>query len=281
MANNRRISSAASQLARQITGGAEPTDPLQLRTATITAVSKAQNPWTVTINLGGSLISGVTILGWTDPRVGEVVQCLKQGPTVFVLGAPAPGRTISPTFSIPDPPAVPPAVSNPQPPAQMSTREVSIAAISSSTWVPGSNVWRDDVLLQGGQVLNRAYFFYNTRIADAVGAATIVAGSILLRRRQSDGSEYARVRTGVHNYALRPTTAPAALSTVDVDFLERGQGKAIPLTAAQISALNAKTARGIALSAATEGLKSPDYLNLEPVGPGTEWSGTLSLTVRG
>lgn len=281
MANNRRISSAASQLARVVTGGSEPTEPLQLRTATIVAVSKAATPWTVTINLGNTLIPGVTILGWTDPRVGEVVQCLKQGPLVFVLGAPAPGRTISPTLTIPTPPAVPTSVSNPQPPVQMGTREVSVAALSSSTWAPGAGIWRDDVLLQGGQELNRAFFFYNTRIRDAVGTATIVAGTILLRRREGDGAELAQVRTGMHNLALRPATAPPAVSSALVEQLARGQGKSIPLSDAQIAALNNKTASGITLSAAAAGLKSPDYLNLEPVGPGTEWSGTLSLTVRG
>lgn len=281
MANNRRLSSAATELARRITGGSEPTDPLQLRTAIITAVSKAQTPWTVTINLGGALIPGVTILGWTDPRVGEVVQCLKQGPMVFVLGAPAPGRTISPTFTIPDPPAVPPAISNPQPPAQLGTREVSVAALSSSTWLPDAGVWRDDVLLQGGSGLNRAFFFYNTRITDAVGSATILAGTILLRRKESEGADKAQVRTGTHNLALRPATTPAASTGVLAEQLERGQGKNVPLSAAQISALNAKTARGIVLTPGSAGLRSPDYLNLEPVGVGTEWSGTLSLTVRG
>lgn len=281
MANNRRLSSAATGLARVITGGSEPQDPLQLRTATITAVSKAVTPWTVTINLGNTLIEGVTILGWTDPRVGEVVQCLKQGPLVFVLGAPAPGRTISPTLSIPTPPAVPQSVSKPVAPVQLTTREVSIQAISSSTWAPGAGVWRDDVLFQGGQELNRAFFFYGNRISAAVGSATILAGTILLRRKESDGVEAAQVRTGVHNLALRPAGAPAAASSSLAGTLERGQGKSIPLSDAQIAALNNKTASGITLSAVNAGLKSPEYLNLEPVGPGTEWSGTLSLTVRG
>lgn len=281
MANNRRLGSAATSLARVISGGAEPQDPLQLRTATIVEVSKAATPWTVTINLGNTLISGVTILGWTDPRVGEVVQCLKQGPLVFVLGAPAPGRTISPTATIPTPPAVPQSVSNPVPPAQLTTREVSIPAISSSTWAPGAGAWRDDVLFQGGQELNRAFFFYSTRIADAVGTATILAGTILLRRKESDGVEQAQVRIGTHNLALRPAAAPPAATSAFAGTLQRGQGKSIPLSDAQIAALNGKTATGFVLSAVSAGLKSPEYVNLEPVGLGTEWSGTLSLTVRG
>lgn len=279
---NRRIGSAATQLARVVTGGSEPQEPLQLRTATITAVSKATTPWTVTINLGGTLIAGVTILGWTDPRVGEVVQCLKQGPTVFVLGAPAPGRTVSPTLTIPDPPSVPPGVSNPSPPAEISTREISVQAISSSTWDPAARIWRDNVLLQGGLVGNRAAFFYNTRIRDSVAGGTVVAGSILLRRKESDGADFANVLMNSHNLALRPASFSSVLGTgTNIGTLARGQGKTIPLNAAQIAAINNRSAVGFHLTPSSVGLKSPDYLNLEPVGVGTEWSGTLSLTVRG
>lgn len=281
MANNRRSGSAITGLARVITGGSEPTDPLQLRTGTITAVSKATIPWTVTVNIGGTLIPGVTILGWTDPRVGEIVQCLKQGPLVFVLGCPAPGRTISPTLEMPSP-AVPDAsVTAPVAPAQATTQEVSVTAISSSTWAPDAAAWRDGVAVQGGTSANRAFFFYGTRIADAVGTKTVVAGSILLRRKESDGADRANVRLGTHSLTARAATAPSAATGTLLGTLGRGQGLSFPLSAAQITAVNNKSARGFHLTAATLGLKSADYLNLEPVGPGKEWSGTLSLTVRG
>lgn len=281
MTNNRRVGSAATNLARKITGGSEPNDPLQLRTATITAVSKAATPWTVTINMAGTLISGVTILGWTDPRVGEVVQCLKQGPLVFVLGQPAPGRTISPTLTIPTPATPPTSITNPTPPAQVNTREIAVEPLSSSTWAPGASAWRDDVLMQGGQELNRAFFFYGTRIADAVGTAIILSGTILLRRLEGDGVDLAQVRTGAHSLTAKPVGAPAVFTVEAAGTLERGQGKSIPLTSTQIASFNAKSGKGIMLSAAAAGLKSPDYLNLVRFGAGTEWSGTLSLTVRG
>lgn len=272
--------SAATSLARVVTGQGEQVETMALRTATISAVNKTAVPWTATINLSGVLIPGVTMLGWYDPQVGDRVQVIKQGPVLLIMGTLAPGKLHTTTVGAP--PARPTTETAPAAPAEIQTREVSVQPSLSSTYV-GSGVWDDSILAQGGaSVLQRAFYFYGNQIATVRGAGKILSGTILLRREDDGaGQDVSNVWLGRHNYASKPATAAAAVGTTLLGQLGRREGKAFDLPASIITALNTGTNHGFSLNPSEIGLKSFDYMRLVPFGADSEWSGSLSLTIRG
>lgn len=279
MINRRGIRAAATSLARAVLGGGEATAPLQLRSATITAVKKTVTPWTVTINLSGVLVPGVTILGWADPYVGDRVQVLQQGQVLFVLGPPAPGRIYNPSTPVPAPPTRPASELNPSPLGPESS-SVSVEPTSSST-VTGTSAWRNDALHQGGNaVAQRGYWFYGNALQTARGSGTALEASVFIKRIDYAGPEVANVRLGTHTQPVRPPVSSALNNVAVVGTLRRGEGKFFALTPAMLAGINSGTVKGFGLEPGQLGLDSPDYLVAHEYGVDKEWSGTVSMTVR-
>lgn len=271
---------AATGLARQITGQGEQVEQMALRTGTITAVNKSAVPWTATVNLSNVLVPGVTMLGWYDPQVGDRVQIMKQGPVLLIMGTLAPGKLH--TTVVGAPPSRPATELAPVAPAEASTRVVNVSATSSSTYL-GSGVWDDSVLIQGGGILQRAFFFYGNQIREARGNGTVLSASILLRREEEGAGEgYANVNLGWHAHGAKTQTPAGTSGTTFLGQLVRGQGKAFELPASLVGVMNGATTNiGFSLNPTEIGLKSPDYLRLVPFRAESEWSGSLSLTIRG
>ena len=263
--------------------------PLQLRTGVVQAISKATTPWTLTITLGNTNISGITYLGWWDAVVGGIVQVLQQGPQLLVLGPLAPAKVIvSPhrhaaadvdgtIIVAPPAPPVPTA-----PPAVVTTRIVNITAQGSASWQFSYSTWRND-FIQGGSSSNlrRAFWFYGGQIAAAKGAGNIIGGSIFVRRTGTGGVyQGANVRLGTHGLGSASGSGAGAHGNVAVvGQLNKEQGVTFALTGAHLAALNAGAA-GLGLEPGSTSYTSPDYL----VGYGRdagEWSGQLSLTIQG
>lgn len=272
--------SSVNKLARSISGGMERDEYLRLRTAVVTAVNTGTNPWTVTLNLDGIIISSCTFLGWANPQVGEVVQVLQQGPSLLVLGAVGPARVF--TGAAPAPAALTPELQNPTVPPQSKMDEVSIEAVSSSTGPSelAAGGWRTGDLHQGGNIhAQRGYWFYGSRIATAKGTGTIVGGFIFIRR-ENRGGTYAEstIRLGAHNFSTRPTTPPtdSLAAVTEVGALERGRGATYAIPEEIIARFNAGTARGLGL----EPGGFENYLIASGFGSGTEWSGALTLTIQ-
>lgn len=275
---------ATAKVADAVNGNGE-VPALQMRTATVTVVDKTVSPWTVTINLGESIVPGVTFAGWLDPQVGDTVKVLKQGPEIFVLGTMAPGKVYMPPSPPPPPPPPTPEVITPPPPPQI--RQVGIQAIGSGTGPAEApmNGWRNDRLYQGGgSIAQRSFWFYGSQIRDQKGAGTILGGTIFIKRMPlaAGVGGGANVRLGGHGWDSQPGGFPGPLSAVSVvGQLGRDQAASFELPAVVIDGMNNGSIKGLGLEPGQMGYLSADYLIAYAFGGGTEWSGSLSLTIRG
>jgi hypothetical protein len=262
-------------------------DTLRWLTGVVTAVQLATAPYTVTVRLAdGSSTGALTFLGWWVPRINDVCHLIQQGPSLLVLGAVSPTQTkidphrhaaadIDGTIIVapPTPPA-PPA----PPPGPPTVRTVNLGPIDQAYWDPTYGVWKGDDLIQGGPN-RRPFWFYGGAIAAAKGAGTITGGSIYVARVSGTHGVNGRanVRLGVHGYATRPGSGGAAHGAVEVPAtLLRGEGANVPLTGAQLGALNAGAA-GLGLEPGNSSYSSADYLRAVIGGA----SGQLSLTING
>jgi hypothetical protein len=280
------VLSASIKMAKEATGNNEVV-PLEMRSGIVTVVNKTTTPWTLTVNIGDMLMDGVTFLGWLDPQVGDNVKLLKQGPDVFCLGPMAPGKVYMPPAPPPPPPTPPPAVIAPPPP--IVTRQVGINAVGSATG-PAENPlggWRNDRLYQGGGAMaQRAFFFYGNQIADNKAGGIILGGKIFIKRWDASlpagVNGGANVRLGGHSFATQPGGIPGAHGAVTVvGQLNRDQGVAFDIPQAIIDGMNSGAFKGLGLEPGGMGYTHPDYLLAFPFGPGREWSGSLTLTIRG
>lgn len=272
----------ASRLARAIAPPAESPPGLELRQGIVRAISKASSPYVVTVDLSGVSHAGICYLAWWEPEVGAVVQVLKQGPSLFVLGPVAPANVVVPAHdhaaTIDPAPAPPPPPAEPTP--TPAPRTATVTANASRSWQPPYG-WRSgDDLYQGGGSAQRGFWFYGSKIADAKGAGSIVAATIFVKRLDNHGvNGSANVRLGTHGHTAEPTDGSGALSNVaKVGTLGRGKGATFNLTAGQIAALNAGAA-GVGLEPGALGYTSVDYLIAAGRSDG-DWSGVLTLTVQ-
>lgn len=267
-----------SDIVRAGLGDGEDIPPLRMRTCTVMAVNTGSTPWTCTIRLGQIDITGVTMLGWYDPRVGDLVKVVQQGSELLVWGTLAPGKVYVPAAPPPAPPAP-----TPTPPAPPGVRTVPITATDSSGWQFSYNTWKDDRFIQGGVGVGRyrPHWFYGGQIAAAKGAGTIIGGSIFVKRDSGGGvNGGAQVRLGYHGAANRPDSGAAPLGGVTVvGELTKGQGDTFPIPQGLLDALNAGAA-GFGLEPGAASYTSPDYLPSLGRQAG-EWSGQLSLTIQG
>lgn len=258
---------------------------LQMRTATVTEIDKTTSPWTVTINLGETILSEITFLGWTDPQVGDIVKVLQQGPEVFILGTMGPGKVYMPPQPPPPPPPPAPEVIAPPPPPVI--RQVGIQATGSATGPAEApwGGWRHDRLYQGGGGLaQRSFWWYGTRIADAKGGGTILGGTIFIKRMglAAGVGGAANVRLGTHGFEIQPGSIPGGHGgVVNIGALGRDQAGTFELPGHMIDGMNNGSVKGFGLEPGQMGYLSADYLIAYAFGGGTEWSGSLSLTIQG
>lgn len=259
-------------------GNGEQPAPLQLRTGMVTAIDNSATPWTVSVQVSELVIPGINILGWYEPRVGDVVQLLQQGESLFVLGTVGPGKIYAPSTPPPAPPPPPPP-----PPPPLVTKAYPISPVGSGTWPSQQPIgsWSNLSLWQGGSIAQRAYWFYGNKIADAKGSGTILSGTVFVKRRSSGGVYgNANVRLGSHNLATQPASAGALSNVSVVGGLQRDQGKTFTIPASIIAGMNAGTIKGLGLEPGALGYVTPDYLIAYPYGAGTEWSGAITLNIR-
>lgn len=269
-----------------LTGG-DSDDPVDWITGLVVAVQLSIAPHTITVRLAdGTEVPGITFLGWWVPRVNDVVHLLRRGPAMLALGAVSPTQAkVSPhrhrTADIDGyvTPADPtPAAPPPKPSAPPTVRTVGVTPVGKAYWSPYG--WKSDDLAQGGPQGLRAFVWYDTRIADAKGSGTITGGSVYFQRRNTSHGPGggANVRLGTHGFTLQNVTNPTlALGSVEVTrTLARGEAANVPLSAAQIAALNAG-ARGIGLEPGAGSYSSPDYLRMV----NDAAAGQLSLTIQG
>jgi hypothetical protein len=258
-----------------------------MRTATITAINKSATPWTVSVNISETIFPDATLLGWLDPQVGDVVKVLQQGSEIFILGPMAPGKVYMPPAPPPPPPPPAPEVIAPPPPPV--TRTVAISAVGSGTGPAEApqDGWRHDRLYQGGYArAQRSFWWYGNQIADAKGGGTIIGGTIFIKRWDASLAAGvnggANVRLGGHGFTGQPGNFPGAHAGVSVvGQLGRGQGVAFGIPGHLIDGMNNGSIKGFGLEPGQMGYTSPDYLVCYPFGGGMEWSGSLSLTIRG
>lgn len=276
------VRDAQQKMALSVSGQNEAPPTLQLRTGTVIAINKAVTPWTVTVRLSDTDFDGITMLGWYDPVVGDPVQVMQQGPALLVMGTLAPGKVYMPASPPPAPPA-PPAAPAPPP----TIRTVSVSALSAGT-APAEapyGGWRTDMVYQtGGSLPQRGFYFYGTQIADVKGSGTIIGGKIFIKRSPAVAGVGggANVRLGWHGHNTQPGGIPGGHSgTTVVGQLLRDQGATFSLPQHMLDAMNAGTAKGFGLEPGAMGYVSADYLIAYGVGAGREWSGQLSLTIRG
>lgn len=265
--------------------GGDSDDPVDLITGVVKSRQSTTAPWSVTVQLAeGTITEAIPFLAAYNPRVNDVVYLLRKGPALLVLGAAAPAlTTVSPhrhaaadvdgtIIATPPTPAAPPA----GPPPPPTVRTVGIAPDDQAYWSAWG--WKGDDLIQGGPA-NRAFWFYGGKIAAAKGGGTITGGSIYVERRNTSHGVggAANVRLGVHGYGTRPGSGGAGHGAVSVQAqLGRGQSANVPLSAAQIAALNAGSP-GLGLEPGGSSYSSPDYLRAVIGGA----SGQLSLTIQG
>lgn len=245
--------------------------PLDWLTGVVTAKQVATAPYRVQIRLAdGTVTDWLSYLGWWEPTVNDVVHVLRKGPALLVIGPEAPANVH--VTGVPVTPDTPPA----PPPAAPALVTVPVAPVDRAYW--GFGTWRREVLIQGGPTGLRTHWFYGTGIAAAKGAGTIVAGVVYVERENSSHgvNGAANVRLGVHGLADASAADGSALGAVSVQAtLQRGQAANVPLSAAQIAALNAGSV-GLGLEPGSTSYSSPDYLKAVNAGA----SGQLSLTVQ-
>jgi hypothetical protein len=209
----------AQSLRAALNGPDFDTRPLRLRKGQVTATA-ATTPATVTVRLStGVTVPGVCYIASYTPAVGDVVFCVQAGPVLVCFGTLA-GTT---------PPAV---AADPWP--LTDTTATTVTAASSALWT--GTAWSAGTAGQPAGV-----WLYGTTVATVKGAGTITAASVLLERAADvsgpDGP--ARVMLGTHAYTTLPGGAPTVSSVAQVGTLDRGQRASLPLTAAQVAALNA------------------------------------------
>lgn len=274
-------SARTSPLARLI-AGPEALPQLQMRTGVVRAVDKATTPHTVTLDIAGLSLTGVTYLAGWDPEAGATVKVLVQGPDILVLGPLAPARMVVAAHDHATPPTnpAPPPAPDAAPTAPVSRRTVSVVADASDSWQPEFSRWRVDGVYQGGGSGQRGYWYYGSKIATAKGSGTIVAATVFVKRASSGGvNGLANIRLGTHTAASRPGSSVAHSNVAKVGALAKGKGGTFALTAAQVAALNAGAA-GVGLEPGALGYTSADYFIGQPRSSG-DWSGVLSLTIEG
>lgn len=261
---------AGMQLLAQGPGEVQP--PVRVVTGVVTAVQTATSPHTVRVQLAeGTVTEPLPFLGWWAPTVNDVVWMLQQGPALYVLGGLAPANLyVPPAPIVPDTPDTPP-------PAPPTVRTVGVSPIDRAYWSPWG--WRREALIQGGPNHYRGHWFYGSQIAAAKGAGTIVAASIYVERTTDahgvNGA--ANVRLGTHAMGDAAGSGAGALGNVSVQAqLTRGQAAQVPLSAAQIAALNGGHV-GVGLEPGATSYSSADYLKATASGA----SGQLSLTIQG
>jgi hypothetical protein len=278
-------------LVQALVGTDEDMPPLRMRTCTIMAINKAVTPWVATIRLGQIEVPNVTMLGWYDPRVGDIVKVAQQGSELLIWGPLSPSKVVvSPhrhaaadidgtVIVAPPTPTTPP----PTPSGPAAVRTVSIAATDASGWQFSYSTWRDDRFIQGGVGVGRyrPHWFYGGAIAAAKGSGTIIGGSIFVKRDSDGGvNAGAQVRLGYHGFTSRPGSGAGALSGVTViAHLDKGQGATLSLPQHMLDALNAGQA-GFGLEPGVASYTSPEYMPSLGLQAGA-WSGQLSLTIQG
>lgn len=243
--------------------------PLDWLRGIVVSVQRTTPPYTLRVRLGsGTVTDGVPYAAWYAPQVNDVVNLLRKGPALWVLGPDAPANVV-PAGAVLVPPPVP---SPPAPPA--TTRTVPVAPIDRASWSPWG--WRADELVQGGPS-SRALWLYGDGIERARGSGTIIGASVYMRRvTREHGAQLANVRLGVHDFETRPASASSPLPLVSVAArLTRGQDATVPLSALQINALNSGAA-GVGLEPGDPAFTSADHLAVYADAA----SGQLALTIR-
>lgn len=254
---------------RDLFGRSDRGDPLDWLRGTVVAVDTTAVPHTVSVRLGsGTVADGITFAAWWAPQVGDVVNLLRKGPSLWVLGPDAPANVVPPGPLV-LPPALPAA-----PPVAPVTRTVPVAPIDRAYWSPWG--WRSDELVQGGPA-SRALWFYGDRIAAARGDGTIISASVYMRRvTREHGAPVANVRLAVHDFETRPAVLSEPLPLPSVQgTLTRGQDATVPLSAVQLNALNSGAA-GVGLEPGDTDYLSADHLAVYADAA----SGQLALTIR-
>lgn len=257
-----------------------------IATGIVTSVQLALAPYTVRLALADGTETGdLPFLGWWTPTVNDLAWVAVQGPAMFVLGGVAPSGVVvnAHRHKAADidgtvlPPAPTPGTPPPPPPPPPTVRTVGVAPVDMAYW--GLGEWRRDGLIQGGPRGYRPHWFYGGGIAAARAGGTIVGGSIYVQRTSDSHGVggAANVRLGVHGLASAASPGSSPLSWVSVQAaLARGQAAQVPLSQAQIDALN-NGALGLGLEPGGTSYTSPDYLKAVFGGA----SGQLSLTVQG
>lgn len=256
--------------------------PVQMRTGIVRTVNTATTPHTVSVDVGGITVTGLTYPHCWDAEVGAVVSLLQQGPKLDIYKVAAPARVKVGEHNHTTPPTNPPAPPAPPaaPVAPTGIRTVSVLAASSASWVPAFSNWRVDGVYQGGTG-QRGFWFYGTGIASAKGAGTILSATVFVKRSSSGGiNGGANVRLGTHGNGTQPANGGTAHANVEVvGTLPRDAGATFALTAAQVAALNAGAA-GVGLEPGASGFVTADYLIAVPRSAG-DFSGALQLTIQG
>lgn len=249
-----------------------PTRGLVWLTGVVTEVDTVRVPHTIRVRLAdGTITEPITYMGWWSPLINDTAELIAQGSKLMALGAVAPSN-----LDLPNPPApVIPATPPDAPTAPPVIRTVPVQPVDAAYWSQWG--WRTDGLIQGGPA-NRAHWWYGTAVQAARAGGVIVGGSVYVERLNTahgvNGA--ANVRVGVHTQAERPVSGESQLAEVAaVRTLARGKGTTVPLTAAQVAALNAG-ALGLGLEPGGSSYSSPDYLRATIGGA----SGALSLTVQ-
>lgn len=263
----------------------------------VTALDTGVTPWRVQLRgPDGSTTGWVVCAGWYAPTVNDVVMIARVQGALVCLGAFAGAAHVIATTAtltgIPAPAAPPPA---PDPAPTLRVEVVDPVASATSTPDSGSwpSGWRTDTddLRQGGTVAQRGWWFYGTRIADAVGSGTLLAATVEGRRADwwHGPSGPATLRIGAHPYQTQAAAGAgsAALTSVQVaaSAAVRGQSWRVTLSADLVAALDGG-ARGVGLEPGSLGAEDPATIVVDGVASwaargdaGDAVSGRLQLTV--
>lgn len=277
------MSDPVSRPLRDALSAGDQTPTPQITAAVVEDTSTASSPHTVSLRMpDGLLVPDLTYPGWWSPRVGDVATVVTQGGVVTILHAVAPCLTVVAPhrhktedidgYVIPAPPTPPPPPTPTPAPPTVVTRTVQPTDMGS--W--GGASFNQNQMIQGGPA-HDAFWFYGDGIAAAKGSGTITGGTIYVQRLATAHGVggAANVRLGVHGYTGRPGAAGGVTTAEVVAQLNRGQGVAVPLTAAHVAALNAG-AKGLGLAHGSASYTSADYLRALATAP----SGALSLTIQ-
>jgi len=217
---------------------AQPDRGAQLATAIVTAVPSSI---TVTVNLGGVLVTIPRANEYTAPAVGDVALVA----TTNLGKAYALGRLATATAPVP-PPAPPPAPT---------TGTITFPAQTAGTYRGGA--WRTDrsQVLSGdwsGTGINQGAWFYGTAPAGTLAGATITAANVFIDRRAGGFNAAQQIRLYLHNASTRPGAPPAIVAgPQSIASMVVGAAGWRPVPLAWAAQIAAGTARGLGIYTAT------------------------------